>query len=287
MLVAPAAAGAAVFLLLDRAVGLGGPVPESLDDDSWLISTRFPSPTYLAAAAAVTVVGKPWLGRAWRRTADRGLVGARRDVAHRRDVGARRAAAGRRRRQPRRCRRARRRRGTEPAAEPAGRRRRPAPRRPRRDRPRAGAGRRRPGPALPGDAGRRPVDASSRCTPATAATPTCCTAATARRCCASRATSWPAASLERDVEHEGLLLLLARRGGVRCPDLQAVTALPDGSMVVAMEDVDGRPLDTLDGRARRRAARGRVARDADDCTALASPTAPCGRPTSSSPTTVR
>ena len=60
-----------MFLLLDRAVGLGGPVPESLGDDSWLISTRFPSTTYLAAAAAVTVVGKPWLGRSWRRTADR------------------------------------------------------------------------------------------------------------------------------------------------------------------------------------------------------------------------
>ena len=75
VLVGSAVAGAAVFLLLDRAVGLGGPVPESLGDDSWLISTRFPSTTYLAAAAAVTVVGKPWLGRSWRRTADRGLVG--------------------------------------------------------------------------------------------------------------------------------------------------------------------------------------------------------------------
>ena len=63
-----------MFVLLDRAVGLAGPVAEALDDDSWLISTRFPSPTYLAAAAAVTVVGKPWLARAWRRSADRALL---------------------------------------------------------------------------------------------------------------------------------------------------------------------------------------------------------------------
>ena len=94
VLVGSAVAGAAVFLLLDRAVGLGGPVPESLGDDSWLISTRFPSPTYLAAAAAATVVGKPWLGRSWRRTADRRPGRSPRDVAHRRDVGARRAAPG-------------------------------------------------------------------------------------------------------------------------------------------------------------------------------------------------
>ena len=57
---------------------------------------------------------------------------------------------------------------------------------------------------------------------------------------------WPGPSLERDVEHEGLLLLLARRGHVRCPDLQAVVPLSDGSVVVVMEDLPGRPLDTLE-----------------------------------------
>ena len=44
------------------------------DDDSWLVSTRFPSPAYLAGAAAAGVVGKPWLSRAWRRSADRGVL---------------------------------------------------------------------------------------------------------------------------------------------------------------------------------------------------------------------
>ena len=48
---------------------------------------------------------------------------------------------------------------------------------------------------------------------------------------------WLGASMERAVEHEGLLLLLARRAGVRCPDLRAMVSLPDGSMVLAMEDV--------------------------------------------------
>ena len=53
------------------------------------------------------------------------------------------------------------------------------------------------------------------------------------------------ASLAGDVEHEALLLLLAERGGVACPSLRAVVALPDGSMVLAMDDVGGSRLDAL------------------------------------------
>ena len=53
---------------------MAGPVREALDDDSWLISTRFPSPTYLAAVAAAAIVGKPWLTGAWRRATDRALL---------------------------------------------------------------------------------------------------------------------------------------------------------------------------------------------------------------------
>jgi undecaprenyl-diphosphatase len=56
---------------------------------------------------------------------------------------------------------------------------------------------------------------------------------------------WPVVSLERHVEHQGLLLLLARRGGVRSPDLRALVALADGSMVIAMDDLAGRPLDAI------------------------------------------
>ena len=52
-------------------------------------------------------------------------------------------------------------------------------------------------------------------------------------------------SLHRDVEHEALLLLLAERGGITCPGLRAVVGLPDGSMVLAMDDVGGHRLDEL------------------------------------------
>ena len=57
---------------------------------------------------------------------------------------------------------------------------------------------------------------------------------------APRSRRRPSSSLASDVEHEALLLLLAERGGVACPPLRAVVALPDGSMVLAMEDVGGR-----------------------------------------------
>ena len=56
---------------------------------------------------------------------------------------------------------------------------------------------------------------------------------------------WPSASLDYGVEHEALLLLLAARRGVRCPAVETIAALPDGSMALAMEDVDGRLLEEL------------------------------------------
>ncbi|MET0911422.1 MAG: hypothetical protein ABWZ99_18300, partial [Ilumatobacteraceae bacterium] len=69
-----AAAGYGAFVLLDVVVGVPGPVAEALDDDFWLIPARFPSPAFLAAAAAAGTIGKPWLLRAWRRMVDRGLL---------------------------------------------------------------------------------------------------------------------------------------------------------------------------------------------------------------------
>src|SRR5439155_922249 len=57
--------------------------------------------------------------------------------------------------------------------------------------------------------------------------------------------SWPSPSLKLDVEHEALLLLLARQGGMTCPTAEALVALADGSMVLALEYVDGRRLDEL------------------------------------------
>ena len=52
-------------------------------------------------------------------------------------------------------------------------------------------------------------------------------------------------TLEQDVEHEALLLLMAQRAGVRCPALRSLCALDDGSMALAVEYVDGRRLDEL------------------------------------------
>ena len=82
---------------------------------------------------------------------------------------------------------------------------------------------------------------SPRCTARTAETPICSTAPTAPPCSGSRGAS--STSLASNVEHEALLLLLAERGGVACPAVRAVVALPDGSMVLAMEDVGGQRLD--------------------------------------------
>ena len=90
---------------------------------------------------------------------------------------------------------------------------------------------------------------------------------------------WPAMSLAHDVEHEALLLLLAQRAGVSCPAVRALCALDDGSMALALEYVDGRPLDALAPTRSTPACSTRVARGRD-CTARASRTARCAPPTS-------
>jgi undecaprenyl-diphosphatase len=245
VLLLAALAGAGAFVLLEKAVGLAGPVVQSLQDDSWLVSTRFPSPAYLAGAAAAGTVGKPWLSRAWRRATDRslvllvlvllvagtsGLVELLLAVTTGSLVGAAVLIA-------------------------------------------VGAPNRRPSPlAVAAGLGRagldvrdltleRAVGGRSQLYRATLADGTTTFVKVYARdsrdadmlyrgyralVLRDPGDDWPATSPERDVEHEGLQLLLARRGDVRCPDLRALVSLPDGSMVVAMEDVHGRPLDTLE-----------------------------------------
>ena len=56
----------------------------TLDHGGWLATAAFPGPPYLAGSVAVTVAASPWLSRAWRRTAWIGLCA----------VGAARLAAG-------------------------------------------------------------------------------------------------------------------------------------------------------------------------------------------------
>ena len=58
--------------------------------------------------------------------------------------------------------------------------------------------------------------------------------------------AWPSISLQGDVEHQAFLLLRAGQGDVSCPRVELVTRLPDGSMALALEYIDGRRLDEFD-----------------------------------------
>ena len=44
----------------------------------------------------------------------------------------------------------------------------------------------------------------------------------------------PSTSLAHDVEHQALLLMLARRAGVRFPEVEALARLGDGSVALAL-----------------------------------------------------
>ena len=70
-----ATAGAAVFALLDLAFDIGARVPDAVTGDTWIASTDFPSLTYVAGAAAIVTAGTPWLSRSWRRCAVLTLLG--------------------------------------------------------------------------------------------------------------------------------------------------------------------------------------------------------------------
>ena len=253
-------------------------VPGAVTTGTWVASPRFPSLAYVAGrrcrrrrrqAVAVAAVAA---GRRSRRARCSSLVMAIGGTAGVPELlagprpPARRSAppcsscSGRRTagRRPPTCRAALRSAGVEvdaldarsgPRAGGPSSTRRPAARRPRLPQGvRPGQPRRRP--ALP-----RLPDRSSSATPATSGrrrrSPT--TSSTRRSSC-----------------------MLAARAGVACPAVAALAALPDGSMVLAMEHVDGPPLDELDaGRARRRAPRRGLARGRSCCTPAAWPTAPC------------
>lgn len=244
VLLLAAAAGAAVFVLLDRAIGLAGSVTGALDDDSWLVSTRFPPASYLAGAAAATIVGKPWLAREWRRGADKALallavtliVAGSSGLAELLLAVSAGSLAGaavlvafgapNRRPSPMAVAEGLRRSGldvTDLTLE------------------RAVGGRAQLYRAALGDGTRSFVKVYARDSRDADLLYRGYRTLVLR----DPGDDWPAASLERDVEHEGLLLLLARRGGVRCPDLRGLSSLADGSMVLAMDDVRGRSLDTL------------------------------------------
>ena len=189
---------------------------------TWIASTRFPSLPYLAGAAAAPMVGKPWLSRSWRRAGDLALAGLVAGAGDRRHRGVPELLLARGRRRRRRRGAAGRLRRPEPAAHTGGGR--------RRARGPAGFASRAPDPASGPRADARSSttrDASDgeplvrqgvrprqpRRRPALPRLPHAPPARTERR--------WPSTTLGQDVEHEGFLLMLARRGGVRCPRVAA------------------------------------------------------------------
>jgi undecaprenyl-diphosphatase len=238
-------AGAGVFVLFDARLDLPGRLPSAVDSGTWLASTSFPSAAYVAGLAAASTVGKPWLSRSWRRAADitvaalalvilvAGTAGAPSLLLALATGAAVGAAAlvifGAPNRQP------------SPAAVASALR---------------AAGldvtRLRVQRATGGRSQLYVVDRVDG-TPAFAKV----YARDSRdadvlfrgyRAAVLRSADdeWPSLSLRHDVEHQAFLLILAARAGVNCPGVQLLTRLPDGSMVLVMDHVDGVPLDSDD-----------------------------------------
>jgi undecaprenyl-diphosphatase len=245
LLALAAAVGALLWLGLDLLLDLPGRLPGALSGETWIATTRFPTLPYLTGAAAVTIVGKPWLSRSWRRAADMALtalavvmaiagIAGVPELALAAAAGATGGAAvlvlfGAPNRRPTPA-------AVAAALEAAGL--------PVRDLDlrRAEGGRTQLYAALPleGDPvflkvysrDSRDADLLYR------AFRTALLRGTADR--------WPSADLRQQVAYEGFLMMLAERGGVRCPRVAAVAPLRDGSVVLAMEDVDGARLDAVD-----------------------------------------
>lgn len=240
--VVAAAAGAATAGLLGLLQDEPPRIAGALSEDAWLLSTRFPSLIYVAAAVAVGAVGKPWLARGWRRAADLSIVALAVTMAVAGSAGvpelALAVAAG----------------GFAGAVILVA----------------LGAPNRRPTPAAVAaaletagmvlerlDVERAVGGRAQLYRAATATGPAFLKVygqdsrdadllyRTYRSLVLRDPGDTSSPSLARDVEHEALALLLAERGRVSCPPLRAVVALADGSMVLAMDDVGGQRLDEL------------------------------------------
>ncbi|MDQ1402552.1 MAG: glycosyltransferase 2 family protein [Actinomycetota bacterium] len=238
-----AGGGALLLLVLDAALPLHGRLPGAVTSGTWLASTRFPSLAYVAGACAVAMVGKPWLGRSWRRAADMSLAALALVMAVAGSAGvpelALALAAG----------------GVIGTTMLVL----------------FGAPNRRPAPAAVAVALRDAGLPVARLTleRAEGGRADLYTAETVDgrhsfvkvfgrdsrdadvlyrgyRALLLRGASdnWPSASLKHDVEHEAFLLMLAGQT-VRCPRVEVLAPLGDGSMALALEHVAGRRLDAL------------------------------------------
>ena len=245
VVVLAAAAGAAAVALLDAAVGLSHLVPGAVTTGTWVASTRFPSLVFLGASAAAAVVGKPWLSREWKRAVDVALAALVVVMALAGSAGVLElllALAGG---------------STVGAALLVA----------------FGSPNRRPAPAAVAaalnDAGLDVAGLTLQRAEGGRAQLYVADVSDGRqvfvkvygrdsrdadllyrsyRALLLRGPNdeWPSLSLKHDVEHEAFLLLLAGRSGVTCPRVELLAPLPDGSMALAMELVDGRRLDSLD-----------------------------------------
>ena len=247
MLVLAAAAGALVLAGLEQIFDVGGRVPGAITSGTWLASTRFPTLIYLAGAAAASTVAKPWLSRSWRRACDLALgflalVMAISGIANVPDlllaVAAGTAAgaallvifgAPNRRPSPAAVATALRAAGADVTGLMLER---------------ADAGRSQLYVAAAANGGGRAfVKVYGRDSRDADVLYRTYRTVMLRGANDDR----PAQSLEDDVEHEALLLLLAQQAGVTCPAMQVLTTLPDGSVALGVEYVDGPRLDSLDG----------------------------------------
>jgi undecaprenyl-diphosphatase len=239
-----AAAGAAVFALLDAGLELHRRIPGAVTGDTWLLPSGFPSLPYVAGVAAAASLGKPWLSRSWRRSCDLAVLALTGVMAGAGTAGVPELALA----------------VTSGIAAGAALL------------VVVGAPNRRPAPASVAaalrDAGLEvshlalEFATSGRAQRYTATTSDGTSvfvkvyAQDARdadllyrgyRALLLRGPGddRPSASLAHDVEHQALLLLLARRTGVACPEMKALVRLTDGSVALALECIDGVPLDTL------------------------------------------
>ncbi len=244
MVVLGAAAGAASMALVGALIDVGGAVSGALIDETLPISTGFPSLEYLAGAVAAATVGKPWLAARWRRALDIALIvlattmaiagaAAVPDLLLSGAVGALIGSvilvvlgAPNRRASPATVREALAQRGIAVTSMHL----------------QAAVGGRAQlyrtvtrwgDPCFVKVYAQDSRDAeflyrSYR-----------------KLMLREPSDNWPASSLQREVEHEALMLMTARRGGVSCPDVKAVASLADGSVALAMEDVGHRRLDSL------------------------------------------
>ena len=244
IVVLAAVAGSALWVALDALIDLPGRLPDAVTSGTWVASTRFPSLAYLAGAVAVAMVGKPWLGRQWRRATDIALLVLAMVMATAGSAGVPAILLA----------------ATAGAAMGAALlvvfgapNRRPAP---------------APVAAVLTDAGFDVSDLKLQRATGGRSQLYVASSSDGRhvfvkvfgrdsrdadllyrgyRALLLRGPndSWPSPSLKLDVEREALLLLLARQGGVRSPGVEMLASLADGSMVLALEYVDGRPLDQL------------------------------------------